>query len=34
MSQDPTCPPIVLFTILAIFAIAVLLEDIKIQRKK
>jgi hypothetical protein len=34
MSQDPTCPPIVLFTILAIFAITILLEDIKIKRKK
>lgn len=34
LHQDPTCPPILLAAIIAIFAIAVLLEDVKIQKKK
>ena len=34
MTQDPTCPTPVLIAIIAIFAIAILIEDVKIQKKK
>jgi len=34
MNPDPQCPPIILVVIIAIFAIVVILDDIKIQKRK